>query len=186
MAQEKRACSLLCNKCIAYWFPSVDEDYKDHEHPREPACYRWTRFLSLCLVYLGIMYFIAIFILSFLDKPFIQMSRSQVNSIPTPVNSNYNINCSYVLFTGATIPCDDKLSNSTDLSIFVYDDPGTNFTDGTSMNMPIGLEFRISANTSFANDLSPAFITYPTIQLVDPDLFDNTNKHAANKLNDVL
>ncbi|CAG8609376.1 19503_t:CDS:2 [Gigaspora margarita] len=132
MAQNKRACSLLCNKCIAYWFPSVDEDYKDHEHPREPACY----------------------------------------------------------LTGATISCNDKLSNFTDsdssVIAFIYDDPDTNFTDGTSMNMPIGFEFRISANSSFANDLSPAFLTYPIIQLADPYLFFSKDRHAGNKLIDVM
>ncbi|RIB13123.1 hypothetical protein C2G38_2099078 [Gigaspora rosea] len=197
MAQNKRACNLLFNKSIAYWFPSVDEDYKGHEHPREPTCYRWTRFFSLCLVYLAIIYFIIIFILSFTDQPSIQMSRSQVNNIPVPVVfisfnstvfSNFNINCSYILATGATISCNDKLSNITDNSVitFVYNDPSTNFTDGTSMTMPVGFDFRISANNSFANDLSPAFITYPTIRLVDPDLFVNTDRHADDKLTVVL
>ncbi|CAG8546730.1 16604_t:CDS:2 [Dentiscutata erythropus] len=128
MAQEKRACSLLCNKFISYWFPSVDEDYKDYEQRREPTS------------------------------------------------------------TGATISCNDKISNVTDTSVinFVYYDPDISFTDGTSLNMPIGFDFRISANNSFANDSSPAFITYPIIKLVDPNLFNNSNRHADDKLTEVL
>ncbi|CAG8588869.1 13164_t:CDS:2, partial [Dentiscutata heterogama] len=125
------------------------------------------------------------------------MSRSQANSIPVPVvfirfnsavYSNYNINCSYVLATGATTSCNDKLDNVTDSSaiVFFYYDPDIGFTDGTSLNMPIGIDFRISANNSFADDIGPALITYPIIRLIDPDLFNNTNKHADDKLIDVM
>ncbi|CAG8833811.1 9854_t:CDS:2, partial [Racocetra persica] len=90
--------------------------------------------------------------------------------------------------TGATTSCNDKLTNLSDSSLmnFVYYDPDTSFTDGTSLTMPVGFDFRVSANSSSANDLSPAFTTYPAIRLVDPDLFNNANRHAGEKLNDVL
>ncbi|CAG8767364.1 19830_t:CDS:2, partial [Cetraspora pellucida] len=130
MAQDKRACSLLCNKFVTYWFPSVDEDYKDFEQSKEPSCYP----------------------------------------------------------TGATTSCNDKLTNLSDSSTinFIYHDPDISFTDGTSLTMPVGFDFRVSANSSSATDLSPAFITYPSIRLIDPDLLNNTNKHADDKLNNLL
>ncbi|CAG8729796.1 3188_t:CDS:2, partial [Racocetra fulgida] len=121
---------LLCDKFIAYLFPSVDEDYKDYEQSKEPPCYP----------------------------------------------------------TGTTTSCNDKLAILSDSSWvnFVYYDPNTSFTDGTSLTMPVGFDFRVSANSSSANDLSPAFITYPAIRLVDPNLFNKDNSRATDKLNDIL
>ncbi|CAG8493933.1 26334_t:CDS:2 [Racocetra persica] len=199
MAQG-RSCSLLCNKLRKYWFPPADEDYKDYDSPREPPCYRWTRFISLILIYCAIIYFIVIFIMGFSDPPFIQMSRSEINSIPTPVvilifnttiYSNISVSCSYLYPTAVPdTSCSNKILNQSDPSttsiLYVYYDSGVNFTDGTVLTLPVGVYFQISANNSFPNDTLPTLQSYPVIQLMDPDLIFNENKHADSKFTELL
>ncbi|CAG8569375.1 3150_t:CDS:2, partial [Racocetra fulgida] len=74
---------------------------------------------------------------------------------------------------------------STALIAYVYYDPGVNFTDGTVLNLPYGVYFQISANNSFPNDTLPTYQSYPVIQLMDPDLLNNENKHADTKLTEL-
>lgn len=81
---QGRSCSLLYNELRKYWFPPADADYKDYKDSREPSCYRWTRFISLVLIYIAIIYFIIVFIMSFSDTPVLQMSRTEFNDIPIP------------------------------------------------------------------------------------------------------
>ncbi|KAF0534065.1 hypothetical protein F8M41_010238 [Gigaspora margarita] len=190
--EEKRACSLFWIKFTKYWFPPADDDYKNYDPPREPSCYRWTRFFSLLVIYILIIYFIIIFIMSFTDTPFLQMYRSNVNNIPIPalflffnttIYSSFNINCLYTYSTGATSSCNSHIINSTesDIYIFAYYDPGVNFTDGTSLNMPTGVNFQISANNSFPNDTLTTLSSYPFMILVDQDLVTSLSNDPNSK-----
>ncbi|CAG8513567.1 18975_t:CDS:2 [Dentiscutata erythropus] len=110
--EEKRACSLFWIKLTRYWFPLVDDDYKDHDPPDN---------------------------------------------------------------TGDTSSCNSHVFNETDpttnLNTFFYYDSGVNFTDGTLLNMPTGVNFQISANNSLPNDSLTTLLSYPLITLVDQELF---------------
>ncbi|CAG8786260.1 39237_t:CDS:2 [Gigaspora margarita] len=99
------------------------------------------------------------------------MYRSNVNNIPVPDS------------TGATSSCNSHIINSTesDINIFAYYDPGVNFTDGTSLNMPTGVNFQISANNSFPNDTLTTLSSYPFMILVDQDLVTSLSNDPNSK-----
>ncbi|CAG8656904.1 10706_t:CDS:2, partial [Dentiscutata heterogama] len=152
------------------------DDYKNYDPPREPSCYRWTRFFSLLLIYIMIIYFIIVFILSFTDTPFLQMYRSNVKNIPIPDSS------------GATSSCNSQLSNTTEsgYNLFLYYDQGANYTDGTFLDMPTGVNFQISANNSFPNDTFPTLSSYPLMVFIDQDLATSFFSNPGSKFSDVF
>ncbi|CAG8742998.1 20674_t:CDS:2, partial [Racocetra persica] len=86
--------------------------------------------------------------------------------------------------------CSNKILNesdpSTTLIVYAYYDPDVNFTDGTVLNLPVGVYFQISANNSLSNDTLPTLQSYPVIQLMDPDIITSENKHADTKLSELL
>ncbi|CAG8794590.1 20098_t:CDS:1, partial [Racocetra fulgida] len=69
--------------------------------------------------------------------------------------------------------------------VYAYYDPGVNFTDGTVLNLPVGVYFQISANNSFPNNTLPTLQSYPVIHLMDPDLIISENKHADTKFTEL-
>ncbi|CAG8471474.1 1285_t:CDS:2 [Cetraspora pellucida] len=109
----------------------------------------------------------------------------------TSIYSNIHVSCSYLYPTGVLdISCSNQIVNESDSSInsihYYYYDPGLNFTDGSVLNLPYGVYFQISANNSSPNDTLPIALTFPSVQIMDPDLLTNNNKHADSKLSELV